>query len=368
MITTSGKSKLKRVALGCVLVFVLIMVFNPSWGQKSSPTTNAQGQSEKQTKLQEEKMRQEIKKLELENKRLKSFWAQLPSYGAIFTALIALIGIFITIWKQINERKSDRRQRENEKFTSIISDLGSDSEATQASAAVSLLTFTRPEYKDFHYQVFLILLANLKIKHTDTVKRLLIKSFERAIRTQLPSVKEKREPFEVDLSRCFLERVDLSDLKLKNADMGYTQLRGANLSGAELQYVRGMKANLKKARLSDANLREARFREAQFSRAKFHGTDLVMAHLEYTDLRQAQFQQAKMQSAHLEYAKLDGARFEQANLKNAFFTGAVLNTECLKSIINAENWRKAHFDDDKRAKLEELDKKRGQHKKSAREE
>jgi uncharacterized protein YjbI with pentapeptide repeats/cell division protein FtsB len=348
------RSRLKWAALGLVLAFASVMILQPSWGQKSSPDTNAQVQSENQMKLQEEKMRQEIKKLELENQKLKSFWAQLPSYGAIFTALIALIGIFVTIWKQINERKFDRMQRENEKFTSIVGDLGSESEATQAGAAVSILTFTRPKYKAFHYQVFLILLANLKIKHTDTVKRLLIKSFEKAIRTQLPSVKEKREPFEVDLSRSFLERVDLSDLKLKNADIGYAKLRGADLTGADLFRIRGWKANLQKAKLSRANLKEARFKKAKFTGAQFHDANLVSARLENTDLREAQFQKAEMQSAHLNDADLTGARFEKAKLNDAYFNGATIDAGTKKSIINAYDWQKAHFDEKMKDELEKM--------------
>ena len=372
MFSTKVKGSFKRVAFGFFLIFALIMILKPCWGQKSSPDTNAQVQSDSQQKLQEAKLRQEIIKLELENQRLKNFWAQLPSYGAVFTALIALVGIFVTIWKQIIERSRqqqlDRRQREldrqqredeslrrlDEKFASVVADLGSERPPTQASAAVSIMSFLRPEYKVFHHQVFLILLANLKIEHDDAINKLLIGGFEKAIRIRLQSAEERDELFVIDLSRCFLNRVDLSNLELKNADIGFAELRGANLTGVDLYRVRGMSANLEKARLSRANLEEARLRKAQFSEAQFHEANLISADLEETDLRKAQLQKAKLQSAHLDNADLRGARFEQANLSDTFLRGATLNEDTLSSILKGYNWQKAHFDKKAEAKLREL--------------
>jgi uncharacterized protein YjbI with pentapeptide repeats len=364
--STEARNKLKWVAVYLALVLALLvlsllMILKPAWEQPSSVLVNDQLQPMDQQQLQDEKLRQEILKLQLENEKLGSFWELLPSYATFVTALVAVIGVMVTIWRQINERELDRKQREDdsrrrldEKFTSIVSNLGSESSSIQASAAVSIITFLRPEYKAFHDQVFMILLANLKIQHDPTVNDLLIQGFEKAIRIQLPSLREKDEQFELDLSRSFLHRVDLSGLDLSQADLGFAQLRGANLSDANLHRVRGMEANLEKARLSRANLNEARFRKAQFGGAQFHGANLVSADLKETDLKEAQFHQASMQSAHLEKANLSGAKFEQANLNDAFFRGATVDAGTLKSILKAFNWQKAHFDEDVKLKLEEL--------------
>jgi uncharacterized protein YjbI with pentapeptide repeats len=359
-LSTKARNKLKWIAVPIVLILALLVILKPSWEQPSSVVGKDPLQSMSQQELQDEKLRQEILNLQLENKKRSSFWELLPSYATIVTTLVAVIGVFVTIWRQINERELDRKQREDEslrrldeKFTSIVSNLGSESSSIQASAAVSILTFLKPEYKVFHDQVFMILLANLKIQHDHAVNKLLIEGFEKAIRIQLQSLREKEE-FELDLSRSFLHRVDLSGLDLSQADLGFAQLRGANLTDANLHRVRGMEANLEKARLSRANLNEARFRKARFAGAQFHGCNLVAADLKETDLREAQFYQAKMQSAHLEKANLSGAKFEQANLNDAFFRGTTLNAEALKNVIKAFNWQKAHFDEDVKAKLEEL--------------
>ena len=361
-----ARNRLKWVAVPFMLVLTLLVIsllviLKPSWEQQSSVFVNDQLQSMNQQELQNERLRQEILKLQLENKKRNSFWELLPSYATIITTLVAVIGVFVTIWRQINERELDRKQREDEslrrldeRFTSIVSNLGSESAAIQAGAAVSILTFLKPEYMVFHNQVFMLLLANLKIQHSDAVNKLLIGAFEKAIRIHWQSLRKQDEQFELDLSRAHLDRIDLSNTDLTGADLGFTELGHANLTDAVLFRARGFGAQLEKARLSRANLNEARFREANFRGAQFHGSNLVAADLKETDLEEAQFYQARMQSAHLDKAKLRGAKFEQANLSDAFFYGADLNEYTLRSILKAFNWQKAHFDEDVKAKLGEL--------------
>jgi uncharacterized protein YjbI with pentapeptide repeats len=365
MLLIKAKSKLRWVAVSFALVVVVLTILKFSSQRQCSAFVNAEVQSSTQQELQEEKLSQEIEKLRLENEKLRSFWGILVSFAPFLTGLVALAGILVAVWKQITERSRqqdlDRQQREyeslrrlDEKFTSTVEGLGAESEAIQASAAVSIQTFLKPEYKALHNQVFMILFANLKIKHSDAINRLLIAGFEKAIRLELPSLREKDEEFELDLSRCNLNRIDLSGLDLSQTDLAFAQLRDAKLTDANLRRARGMEANLEKARLSRAVLNEARFRKAHFKGTQFHEANLVAADLEETDLRDAQFQQAKMQSAHLDNADLSGARFEQANISDAFFKGAILNEKTLRSILRAFNWQKAHFDEKPRAKLKQL--------------
>jgi len=333
---------------------MFLVILKPCRGQQPSIFLSNQSQLTDEQELRNEKLRQEILKLQLENEKLKNFWGVLPSYGTFLTALVAVTGVIVTIWKHIRQREKDSLRRLDERFTSTVANLGSEKPSIQASAAVSIITFLRPEYDVFRNQVFMILLANLKVRHSDAVNKLLIEGFEKAVRMQLQVVKKKGEHFELDLSSCNLYRVDLSGLDLSYADLGFAKLRGANLSDADLYRVRGWKANLENAKLSRANLEEARLRKAQFKDAQFHKARLVSVDLKEARLARAQFYQAQMQSAHLDKANLNGARFEQADLNDTHFHGASLNEQTLKSILKAFNWQKAHFDDDVRAKLEVL--------------
>ncbi len=364
-----GENAFTKVTVAFVILLLWFVTARLAWGFQASVLIAEPSESTNNIELQEEKLRQEIRKLQLENERLSSRWEPIRSSAPFFAALVAAMGVLATVWKQIHEsstqrnldrlqRKEESLRRSNERFTSIVGDLGSTSEVIQAGASVSLMTFLKQEYRDFHEQVFLILLANLKIQHSEKINKLLITAFSAAIRRYLEYARDQNKSVELDLSHSYLDRVDLSGLDLSLADLGFTHLRSANLTDAILFRARGMKANLDKARLSRANLNEARLRKAQFRDAQFHGANIVAADLKETDLRGAQFHQAKLQSAHLDNARLKGARFEQANLSDTFFNGADLDELTLRSIVNAQNWRQAHFDDETNARLQKLAKNR----------
>ena len=275
--------------------------------------------------------------------------------ASLVTALVAVIGIVVTIWKQLSQREIDNRRHLDEQFSSVALNLSSESPSLRASAAVSILTFLKPEYKDFHEQVFMILLASLKLESNDTIARLLSNSFEKAIRLRLKVEDKKDKPLQLDLSHCILYQIDLSGLDLREADLAFSNLKSANLTHVDLQGARGWEANLEKARLSQSNLEEVRFRKANLTEAQFHDTRLVSARLEETDLTKVEFYKAKMQGAHLDEANLRGARFEQADLNDTFFRNVKnLDDRTLKSITRAKNWKNAHFDENVIIKLEQL--------------
>ena len=311
--------------------------------------------------LENEKLRQEIRNLLIMNNQLISPWQQISSYATVFTVIVAIVGALTTIWKQFSEQRRDREQREtesvrrlDEKFSSIVEDLGSTSPSLKVSAVVSLMTFLRGDYSQFHEQVYLVLLANLKIKHDLQVNRLMIQAFEDALRLKLERTKAAGGEEAIDLTHTFLYRVDLSYLDLTSVDVAFADLQLANFRESTLFRMKGYQAVLEKAKFTGAKLGEARLMEANLNHAHFHHANLVASNLKKTNLNGAQFYQAQMQSAHLDEADLGGACFEQADLNDTYFTGASMGKSTLMSIIKAYNWRNAHFDEDVREKLEIL--------------
>jgi uncharacterized protein YjbI with pentapeptide repeats len=277
------------------------------------------------------------------------------AYATLITALVAVIGVIITVWKQLAQQETDKRRQLDERFTSIITSLGSNSQAIQAGAAVSIITFLKPEYKIFHDQVFMVLLANLKLKNDIILNRLLVTGFQKAIRIKNDLEKDKSNSDDFDLSYCNLYRIDLSGMNLSNADIGFAKLQGANLTNTNLRRIQGWESNLERARLSNADMEEARLRKAHLKGVLFHNARLVSADLRETDLTKARFYQAKLQSAHFDKANLDSTKFEQADINDAYFYGVHnLNESTLKSIYNSYNWQKAHFDDNVRIELEKI--------------
>jgi uncharacterized protein YjbI with pentapeptide repeats len=311
--------------------------------------------------LETEKLRQEVTQLQIENENATSPLQKYSSYATLLTAIVAVVGVFVTIWKQFTERQRDREQREtesrrrlDEKFSSIIADIGSDNSSLQVSATVSLMTFLRDEYKEFHEQVYLILLANLKLKHNLQVNRLLIQAFEKAIRLKINTLPKDNDLEGLDLTNLNLYRIDLSNIALKNVDFAFSELELANLEETNLFRVKGYKTNFRKAQFTDAILTEARLAKANLENAHLHRTNLVSSNLKETNLRGAQFYQAKLQSAHLENSDLKGAQFYEANINDAYFNDAKIDAQAKRSIIKAYQWKLAHFDEKVMNELLEL--------------
>ena len=359
--------------LVAILTLLTLLLLNPPWEDTPVPDIQDRLSALSKSDLEVEKLRQETVKLELENRSAGSGWGLLLSYAPFLTAIVAVAGLFATVWKQIstsaqqriqdrheqaleNQRRFDQRikdrheqalenqRRFDQNFTKVVENLGSASPALQASAAVSLATFLRPEYSRFHDQVYMVVLANLKIEHEQPVNDLLVNVFEQSIRLRLPSASQAARRYLLDLSRASLDRVDLSGLDLQEADLGYARMRGANLTGTNLFRCGGIAINLERARLTDANLEEARLREARCRGALFHRANLVSARLEEAQLIEAQFEDARLQGAHLQRAALQGARFWNADINDAFFADAMFDSAALKSIAKgAKNWRNAHF-------------------------
>lgn len=357
---------------------VIVMTLLTGLCVGSEPATISPARSTASEELQQEKLREEIRKLELENYNAVGVRGFFRLYAPFLTGIAAIGGVLVTISKQTREharqqaedrkqreeqsreqalqrtrdrdqRQSENRQRLEEKFSTILTSLGSDSEAVQAGAAVSLLSFLRPEHAEYHSQVRLVTLSNLKVNHPEAILKLLVRVFEAAMRTP-----KTLDPLELDFSDAKLYGVDLSKLSLNEVDIDSTDLRNANLTDTRLRRASGYRVDLTKARLNDADLDAARLLEAQCSRAVFYDARLHAVHLERANCQEARFQRAGLQSAHFDEADLKGAQFQEADLNDAYFTDAQLDEVALKSIVRAYNWRKAHYSDDVLARLKQL--------------
>ena len=352
---------LVSIALGATLTV--------SFAEERLPSTLAESREQ----LELAKLRQEIRKLEIENKKLRNEWDTIVGLAPFLTSVVALLGVFITLWKHLSEQsrqrdldrkniEADRIRRFNEKFNAVVGNLGSESPAFQASAAVSIQTFLKPEYSEFHDQVFMILLANLKVQHSDVIRQLLTAGFEKAIRVKSEivaaeneQIEEKDEKIILDLSGCTLDRANLAKINLGWANLRDASLLHANLKEACLIRIRGEGANFEFLKGTGANFEKARLKGANLTGARFSAANLKWVHFEEANLSNCKFEQVLLQGAHLEKSVLNGAHFEQADLNNAFFIGAVLDITSMTSIVKAYNWRKAHFDPEVRGKIEEIE-------------
>lgn len=330
--------------------------------------------------LNREKVRQEIRKLQIENRNASGIRGWVFSGAAGFGAIaVAIIGAAVTLRNQrrtaasqrqtaetdradqqaeaqrqrqaeIDQRKVDSERRLDERFDEILVQLGSDSDAVQAGAAVSLLSFLRPERERFHQQVRLVTLANLKVIHAPAVIQLLIRIYEQARRPD-----ETLQGVELDFSGAILSGADLGGLDLTGAKLDNAKLDGANLTATTLVKAHGFDVCLDGARIgSSANLAQAELRGASCVGTIFHSTRLDSAKLHGANLTNAEFQGAKLQSVHFDGATFIGTRFERANVADAFFYGASFDEKAIASLACARVLDNVHLDPEVEAELTRL--------------
>lgn len=315
--------------------------------------------SRTQQELEQEKLRQEIEQLRLDNRNAVGVRGFFSTNAGLLTGIAAIGAALTALFNLTRQRGFDREQRTLEstrrldaRFSAILVDLGGDSDAVQAGAAVSLLTFLRPELAEYHHQVRLVALANLKVRKEGPISNLLVRVLEEALRTDV-----ELTAAELDLTDAVLTGADLSGLDLRLATLTGAKLRGAQLDNVNLRGVAGQKVVLEDASLRgpDADLQEVRFQNATAAGAIFHEANLGSAKFQGADLERARFQSARLQSAHFERAKLSGARFQQADVNDAFFIGATLDDVALETLIDARNYQKAHFSPGVMERLRALD-------------
>jgi uncharacterized protein YjbI with pentapeptide repeats len=308
--------------------------------------------------LTSKKLHAEVEKLEAEVEKLddeRGWVADVIRLAPFITAIVALAGLLITLWKQRaetnrqrtldrEERSKARIQRFDEQFQQTAMNLASNQGEIRAAAAASIATFMRPEYEDFHERLFLLLLGALRFPRKDASDKLLIRSFQVAARDQIPAM--RLDPtFRIDLTNCWLERVQLRKLDLTDSDMAFAHLHDADLTESILRRTRGFEVDLSAARLGGCDLQEARLNKATLVKARLTDANLVSAQLKDADASGANFCGARMQEAHLERSTLHGARFDGANLDNAFFAGTSLDEATLRNVaLRAVAWRKANWD------------------------
>lgn len=273
----------------------------------------------------------------------------MSSWAAMVTALVAVVGIFITLRSQRKEYAREGQRRHDQELARVVENLGADSLRVRLNAAAALTGFLRPDAANLHADLLTVVIANLKIEREPDVADVLVRGFEVAVREVLKT----HNPKDLDLSRAHrLLRLDMKNLDLTgiSVDIAFANLTRANLSHAKSPRLRGWCSVLDKANLSYANLREARLNLASIRDAKFHQARLCSSTFKGADLRGAQFHWADLQSCHFEGARCEGAAFLEADISDAWFYAeggatASLDDTALRSLSRSRNrsWKRAHF-------------------------
>jgi uncharacterized protein YjbI with pentapeptide repeats len=156
------------------------------------------------------------------------------------------------------------------------------------------------------------------------------------------------------LARLRTSGINLTRLQLQRSDLAFAKTRQSSLAAADLSHSNGYRLCLADSILNQAILREVRWHCVDGRRAKFKWATLTSAELRRRDFRGADFFQARLQSAHFDRADLRGARFDRATLTDAFFPSATFDEAALRSVLRANNYKRAVYDVATSERLREL--------------
>lgn len=123
-----------------------------------------------------EKLRQETSQLQREATTAKKQHRleQIKAYAGMTTTMVAILGLFITLWAHLLSNEADRVRRESEGFQSALRQYGETNDTARLAAAASLETYMRRPPADRQAQVVQLHVTALELEKSESVRAQLI--------------------------------------------------------------------------------------------------------------------------------------------------------------------------------------------------
>lgn len=266
------------------------------------------------TSLSDEKTRQELIALRLQNEQHEIF---LQNFIANFSVgagiVIALSGALVGLNQFLEIRAKARADQAADTMRHAWEGVTSKDLKVRAGSIAGLQPFLSKDKADFHERVAaaLALAGRLDGAGEAAIQRTLVPVIELALQ-QIPRAMRKVSWQGVHLVGCDFSRMDLSGYDFRNAYLRSCVFR-------------------------DATLDRARFDAADLIGADFTGAHLRDANLEYADLAKASLRQADLQGARLRNLKLLDLDLDGANMSAADFSEATVDWRLTRG------WRQATY-------------------------
>jgi len=303
------------------------------------------------------KICQETRRLEIDNDRNEGALGDLLAFGPLVTALAAIIAVGLTFFKQQRDKSREAAQdrgqpqlelqsRCDEQFATATGNLGSEAAGLQAAGASSLLRIQQRSDSELQREIVLFCAAQLRIGVGDRVRQIVMEVFEKALRASFTDTSAEPALRDLSLDGAQIPGLNLADVDLMRIPFSANRanLVGAILRGADLWGLKAFEADLRESDCAKVNFGPAVLNGAICRRSNFAGASLSSSKWRDADVSGATFMGARLQSADFRCAILQGVEFSHANLNDAFFVGAHVDTATMRTILKANNWRKAHFD------------------------
>lgn len=248
-------------------------------------------------------------------------WAEVV--GGPLTALVAAGSLLLAAGRflhgqrrqqalQIQQRAIERHREDVARLQNITERMGHSDLWTRTGAAIELLPYTQPQYKEFHPGIFQTVVTYLKLREVDP-GNLKPDSFYEAIATSfvslLPSLRASaiedtckrlgKKPSDLTLAEMYEPRIDASGVRMdgfsflninfaglilqgstwtgasiKDSDLTYVDLQYSTLTGVHIEDTTAKGINLLGSNLEDATIINTRPLNAMLDKVNFDGATL----------------------------------------------------------------------------------------------
>jgi uncharacterized protein YjbI with pentapeptide repeats/glycosyltransferase involved in cell wall biosynthesis len=312
----------KHTTLAVIILFALAIVGLQIWAtiQNTRQVERIIHQIEplQTQQLSNEKARQEVISLRIQNELEAFFWSSLlNALGPMITAFVALVGAWLGLRNYLDTRSRERLDRAAGDLNSLLENLVSEEPRERAVGVVGLQHFLTPDKREYHLRVLSALVTAARLEEDTEVMRGIRIAAEQAVKNLPEDVLRQ-----VSWQGVKLRGVNFAGHRLQNLDFRDADLEDADLTGCDLSGVW-----LTNARLNGAKLDKSILQGADLAYADFAGASLVQA-----DLRQAGLYHARVWRMNLDEADLREAKFEPDevswelinNWRNATYDGGLL--------------------------------------------
>jgi uncharacterized protein YjbI with pentapeptide repeats len=271
-------------------------------------------------KLESDKLAAEIRLLEIQSSRrfqLREDFKAFSGVAGILTALIAIIGLFISYQSSLSEQHANREARAEQIYFQGLTQLSSGKPAERLNAISSLQVALHSNHFPQKTLVIASIAEALIIEHDRFVSRamtnLLTSQGEYALNVEL-----RNFALEYLLSKS-RDLVVLGDLKSKRfwtysrIDKLSTESESVKFEVTAYNIVKLIEklihSGASAKNFKDTYLLGADFSEIKFSHADFSGAILAFAKFEAATCISCDFNQSDLQGVSFKHAKLDNALF-----------------------------------------------------------
>lgn len=244
----------KHTTLAVIILFALAIVGLQIWAtiQNTRQVERIIHQIEplQTQQLSNEKARQEVISLRIQNELEAFFWSSLlNALGPMITAFVALVGAWLGLRNYLDTRSRERLDRAAGDLNSLLENLVSEEPRERAVGVVGLQHFLTPDKQEYHLRVLSALVTAARLEEDTEVMRGIRIAAEQAVKNLPEDVLRQ-----VSWQGVKLRGVNFAGHRLQNLDFRDADLEDADLTGCDLSGVWLTNARLNGAKLDKSIL------------------------------------------------------------------------------------------------------------------